>query len=337
MTVGGVEFGNESVATVSAWCGNGDDAKLVHRTIQSVIPLGQNMLAGQKSQLPKMPEGMRGQLSAMIAFMEKLLDGVKVETTTTDDDGAVVTLQVETDLAAVPMMVSLTVSALQSARSAARRTQSMNNMKQLGLAMHNYHNVHKEFPAAVMTAEDGKTKYSWRVALLPYLDQENLYDAYNFEESWDSPDNKKILAAMPNTYRHPSEDAGVTNSSYYALIGKDTAWGEGDRAIKIRDLVDGTSNTALFFDAKRPIPWTKPEDIKYSADEDVPALGGYEAFGFIGALADGSVRYFMRDIDKQTLRAIITRNGNDFIDLRAIPQNPPGDRPIRRFNAPRID
>jgi hypothetical protein len=144
-TVTSVQFGNESAATVSAWCSNAEDEKQVQRTIQSLIPLRQNMLAGQKSQLPKLPESMRGQVSALISFLEKLLDDVKVETTPTDD-GAVVSLRIETEAAAIPMMVGLTLPAIHAARMAARRTQSTNNLKQLGRAMHNYHAVHKNFP-----------------------------------------------------------------------------------------------------------------------------------------------------------------------------------------------
>jgi beta-lactamase regulating signal transducer with metallopeptidase domain len=323
----GVQLGNVSHATVSAWCGNGEDAKQVHRTLQSLIPLAQNMLAGNKSQLEKMPPDMRGQVSAMIGFFEKLLDDVKVETAATDD-GAVVSLHVETEAAAIPMMIGLTLPAIQSARSAARRAQSSNNLKQLALAMHNYHSVHKKFPAAVMTAMDGKTKYSWRVALLPFLGQKNLYDAYNFEEPWDSPDNLKVLNAMPNAFRHPSESEGTTTSSYYALTGENTGLGNGDKAIGFRDIVDGASNTALLFDAKRAIPWTKPEDIKYSADEDVPALGGYEPSGFNALLGDGSVRLISKTIDEKTLRAIITRNGKEVFTFPSRIPNPGGERPI---------
>jgi beta-lactamase regulating signal transducer with metallopeptidase domain len=218
----GVQFGNVSHATVSAWCGNGEDAKQVQRTVQSMIPLAQNWMAANKSQLSKMPPDMRVQISAMLAFLEELLDDVKVDTATTDD-GAVVSLQVATAAASVPMMIGLTLPAIQAAKVAASRAQATNNLKQLGLAMHNYHAVHKRLPGAVMTAMDGKTKYSWRVALLPYLDQKKLYDAYNFEEPWDSPDNLKIHDAMPDMFRHPSEPEGATTGSYYALVGEQTA------------------------------------------------------------------------------------------------------------------
>ena len=327
VTVAGIQFGSESRAVLSTWCQNKEDAVQVQRTMQSLIPLAQNMMAANKAQLSRMPQEMRGQVSSMIAFVDKLLSDMKVDMVSTDA-GAQVNVSVETEAATIPLMVGLTLPAIQSARAAARRTQSANNLKQLGLAMHNYHATYKKFPAAVMTADDGVTRYSWRVALLPFLDEKKLYDSYNFTEPWDSPDNLKVLAQMPNTFRHPNEDSGTTNSSYYALIGESTAWGDGENAIRIRDMVDGTSNTALVFDARRAIPWTKPQDIEYSADNDVPKLGGYEPGGFNALLGDGSVRYFSSQVAEKTLRSVITRNGKEVIDWGSLGPNPGGERPI---------
>jgi hypothetical protein len=327
VTTAGVQFGTDSRASVTAWCNSKEDAVLVQRTVQSLIPLAQNMLAANKDQLKKMPKEIRGQISSMIAVSEKLLSDIKVGVASTGA-GEKVELTVEADAATIPLMVGLMLPAIQSARAAARRAQSSNNMKQLELAMHNYHAVHKKFPSTVMTADDGKTKYSWRVALLPYLDQKPLYDSYNFSEPWDSEDNLKVLKHMPNAFRHPSESEGTTTSSYYALTGENTGLGNGDKAIGFRDIVDGSSNTALLFDAKRAIPWTKPEDIKYSADEDVPALGGYEPSGFNALLGDGSVRLISKAIDEKTLRAIITRNGKEVFTFPSRIPNPGGERPI---------
>lgn len=328
VTAGGIQFGTDSRAIVTAWCKNKDDAVGVQRTVQSLIPLAQNMLAGQKSQLPKIDVSMRGQISAMVSFLEKFLDDVKVEMSSVDDSGAKVELTVKTDAATIPLMVGLTLPAIQSARAAARRTQSMNNMKQLGLAMHNYHATHKEFPAAALSSNAGKTTYSWRVALLPFLGEKELYDAYRQDQPWDSEENLKVLKQMPNVYRHPNEDVGATTSSYFALAGKNTGLGNGEEAIMIRDMVDGTSNTVMLIGAKRVIPWTKPEDIKYSPDEDVPALGGYEPGGFLALLGDGSVRFIVQSIDEKVLRAMITRNGNEIIDWSSISTKPGGQQSL---------
>lgn len=327
VTAAAIQFGTDSRANVTAWCSNKDDAVQMQRTVQSMIPLAQNWMAANKSQLSKMPNEMQVQISSMVAFTEKLLSDIKVEVASTDA-GAKVALTVETDAATIPIMVGLTLPAIQSARMAARRAQSTNNMKQLGLAMHNYHSTYKEFPSAVMTSDAGNRKYSWRVALLPFLGEKALYDTYKFSQPWDSPDNLKVLKQMPNVFRHPNEDAGVTTSSYYALTGENTGLGNGERAVKIRDMIDGTSNTALLFDAKRAIPWTKPQDIKYSPDEDVPALGGYESGGFNALLSDGAVRFISKSIDENTIRAIISRNGKEIIDWSALSVNRGGERPI---------
>jgi beta-lactamase regulating signal transducer with metallopeptidase domain len=323
----GVQFGADSRATVTGWCSDKDGAVEVQRTVQSLIPLAQNMMAANKQHLQRMPKEVQGQMSAMFKFMDKLLSDIEVEVVSTDS-GAKVELNVETDAATIPLMVGLTLPAIQSARAAARRTQSVNNMKQLGLAMHNYHDTYKKLPALVMTAEDGKTKYSWRVALLPFLGEKELFDAYDMRKPWDSEHNLKVLKRMPNVYRHPSENAGVTTSSYYALTGEDTGLGDGEQAVRFRDVVDGLSNTVFVFDAKRAIPWTKPEDIKYSADEDVPALGGYEPGGFNILLGDGSVRFVAKSVDEKTLRAIITRNGREIFTFPSRLPNPGGERPI---------
>jgi hypothetical protein len=112
------------------------------------------------------------------------------------------------------------------------------------------------------------------------------------------------------------------------LTGENTGLGNGDKAIGLRDIVDGSSNTALLFDAERAIPWTKPEDIKYSADEDILALGGYEPGGFNALLGDGAVRYISKTIDEKTLRAIISRNGKEIFDWSALSVNPGGERRI---------
>ncbi len=79
----------------------------------------------------------------------------------------------------------------------------MNDLKQIGLAMHNYHDVNKHFPAPVIMGPDGKTPHSWRVAILPYLDQQELYKQYNLNEPWDSPHNKKLLKKSPPSIGTP--------------------------------------------------------------------------------------------------------------------------------------
>jgi hypothetical protein len=174
--------------------------------------------------------------------------------------------------------------------------------------MHNYHDVHQHFPPAVVLGPDGKTPHSWRVELLPFLDEQRLYNQYRLNEPWDSPHNKFILRNMPDVFRSPFTDPKSTNSSYYGLVGRGTIF-EGTKGIAIADIVDGTVNTLMFVEAKRDIPWTKPADIPFDPDKPVPPIGGFVKGHFAAAMADGSARIFRFDDFKgDELKWLIMRN-----------------------------
>ena len=85
----------------------------------------------------------------------------------------------------------------------AARSQCINNLKQIGLAMHNYHAMHKTFPPAYTVDKAGKPLLSWRVLILPYLEQDALYKEFHLDEPWDSEHNRALIDRMPATYRCP--------------------------------------------------------------------------------------------------------------------------------------
>ncbi|MCA9201376.1 MAG: DUF1559 domain-containing protein, partial [Planctomycetales bacterium] len=154
----------------------------------------------------------------------------------------------------------LVAPALQNARAAARRTQSANNLKQLALAMHNYAAVYGHFPPpVVMGGPKNDVPHSWRIEILPYLEQLALYQAYRMDEPWDSDHNKALIDLMPPLFRHPEAPEGATSSSYYVLTGDSTIF-HGTKGTRFEEITDGTSNTLLIIEAERDIPWTKPED-----------------------------------------------------------------------------
>jgi hypothetical protein len=166
---------------------------------------------------------------------------------------------------------------------------------------------------------DGKTPHSWRVELLPFLDEKRLYDEYRLNEPWDSPHNKVILRNMPNCFRSPFADEKSTNSSYYALVGKGTIF-EGKDGIPIRDITDGTSNTLMFVEAKRDVPWTRPADIPFDPGKPVPPLGGYVKGHFTAACADGACLIFeLESFKGDDLKWAIMRNdGHPFAMPRRV-------------------
>ena len=160
-----------------------------------------------------------------------------------------------------------------SAREAARRAQSMNNLKQIGLAMHNYHDARRPFPPAFKADKDGKPLLSWRVLILPYLEEDELYQQFHLDEPWDSEHNKKLIDKMPDVYKSPNSSlAGEGKTNYLTVRGEKTIF-SGGKGARIADIADGTSNTIMVVEAadEKAVPWTKPDDFEY--DENNPLKG----------------------------------------------------------------
>ncbi len=212
------------------------------------------------------------------------------------------------------VLPGLLLPAVQKVRAAAARTQSMNNLKQIGLALHNFHDANRAFPAHAIYSRDGKPLLSWRVAILPYIEQDALYRQFKLDEPWDSEHNKKLIAQMPKIYLPP--DAPPTTEpgqTYYrAFVGGGAVFERGPRARKITEIADGTSNTILVVEAAEPAVWTKPDDLPYDPAKPLPKLGtAWRPAGFLALLADGSVRMVAPTIGEKTLRAAITAAGGE--------------------------
>ena len=198
-----------------------------------------------------------------------------------------------------------------------RRARSKNNMKQLGIAMHIYHDRHRQLPPPVIMGPDGKTPVSWRVAILPYVAANDLHKRYNFNEPWDSEDNKKLLKEMPDVYRHPEDDADSTNTSYFAIVGEKTGLGpKGGDGIRFQDVTDGLSNTLLIVETKKNVPWTKPDDIAYDPKgKKLPEFGGWYKDGYHVLFGDGSVQMAPKSIEDDTLRKLIERDDGQVVEF----------------------
>jgi hypothetical protein len=190
---------------------------------------------------------------------------------------------------------------------------SANNLKNLALAMHNYHDQNGHFPPAAVISKDGKPLVSWRVLLLPYLDQEKLFREFKLDQPWDSDHNKKLLARMPDVYAAPRGKTKETHTTFYQLFtGKGTIF-DGQRGARIVDITDGTSNTILIIEAGTAVPWTKPADLVYDAKKPLPRLGGIFPEGLHFAFADGSARFCKTRFPEPVMRALITRNGGEIV------------------------
>src|SRR6266852_6426149 len=179
--------------------------------------------------------------------------------------------------------------------------------------MHNYQSRHGRLPPAVVYGKDGKALHSWRVLLLPFLEQGELYDQFRLDEPWDSPHNRRLLVRMPIVYGpFQGGTAAEPHTTFYQVfMGKGAAF-EGSEGMRLADdFPDGSSATFLIVEAAAAVPWTKPEDLPYAPDKQLPELGGISKDGFRAAFADGSVCFINKNVSEATLRGLITRNGGE--------------------------
>lgn len=215
------------------------------------------------------------------------------------------------------VLAALLLPAVQQAREAARRTQCKNNLKQIGLAMHNYHDTFNLFPAAHLNDSQGQPRISWRASILPYVDQAPMFNMLNMNEAWDGPTNSRLHAMMPPVYMCASYNSPVRTNTCYATIVSDRSIMGANKCIPIREITDGTSNTLLVVEACRSnIPWMKPQDLDQATFANQGAANGLSSSHVGGAhvlLADGSVRYISQNINGATLQALATRNGSEVI------------------------
>ena len=218
-------------------------------------------------------------------------------------------------LATQGVLVSLLLPAIQSARKAARLASSRNNIKQIGLAMHNYHAAYKHLPTDIKS-DDGTPLLSWRVALLPFLEQAALYDQFRLDEPWNSPHNSQLMARMPDFYRHPALHPAPPVTIYQRPVGDGFVM-DPSQTIAFRAIADGLSNTIMVIETKPEIavPWTKPSDVTIDPDDPLSAVAE-SARGFSVLMCDGVVTDLGTDIDAALFLAYLTRAGNEVIRRR---------------------
>jgi hypothetical protein len=188
------------------------------------------------------------------------------------------------------------------------RARTINNLKFMGLAMHNFAAVNGgRFPAAAIRKGD-KAILSWRVAILPFLEQFALYERFQLDEAWDSPQNASLVKEMPRVYAAVTPKKTTPYSTYYQCVVGPGSLFDGDEGTRV-DVNIFARPTLMIVEAAEPVCWTKPEDLPYDDGKPLPKLGGQFDDGTYVAFADGSARFLSRRLAPATLRALITQRG----------------------------
>jgi Protein of unknown function (DUF1559) len=235
---------------------------------------------------------------ALVPLVEAGVAGLKKAAVKADGSTVIATTEIDAGPAAAKAVAEL----LQSLSSRKKYMLRSNNLKQIGLALHMYFDTYGKLPTNVYGPK-GELLLSWRVKLLPYLEEANLYQQFKMDEAWDSPNNKKLIEMMPKTFAVSGRDAPKGQTFYQAFLTPDpnkplpkganpflgrTWLIENDKMGQSLLVPDGTSNTIGVVEARTSVIWSKPDDLLFG--ETIPPLGEEKADVFMVLMLDGSVR-----------------------------------------------
>ena len=204
---------------------------------------------------------------------------------------------------------------LQRGRGVAHRVQCCHNLRQIGLALHNYHDAYKCFPPAYTVDESGRPLHSWRTLLLPYLEQQALYSTIDLSRPWNDPVNKTAMETSLPCYRCPASDTTASHTSYLGIYGEHYFFA-GDVSRCLSDTKDGAMKTLMVVEVPKAlsIPWMSPQDAneqlmtQIRKPEEQSHAGGFQA-----VLADGSVRFLSSNIDEAVFQSLLTIDPGDIV------------------------
>jgi hypothetical protein len=247
-----------------------------------------------------------------------------VQSMTIEQRGADIVIKAKTDVDLGPLADVLRRIDLRPPEE----MRSVNNLKEIGLAMHNFHDVNKSLPNhAILQPQTGQHLLSWRVTILPYFDEGPLYNQIRRDEPWDSVHNRQFWNKMPKIYQLPGKPSN--EKTYYQVFhGDESAFPKSTRPLRnfmmggdvnIARIPDGTSNTIFVVEAAEPVNWMKPEDIPFrKGQQDLPnRLGNHWGDDCFNAMmGDASVRRMRRSLAPLTLEGLITRAGGEVVDER---------------------
>jgi prepilin-type processing-associated H-X9-DG protein len=265
-----------------------------------------------------------------------VLLGIAVYVRSAQDTGKVIITVLAVEV--IFLLIALCLPTIEVLDEAEPRIRCQNHLKQIAFALCNYHEAFGCFPPAYVAGPDGKPWHSWRVLILPFIEQTALYDQYDFNERWDGPNNGKLARDIPALYRCPSDpDSDNTpNTNYVAVVGPGAAWA-GSEPRMLGEFRDGTNSTIMVGEAAGAgIHWMEPRDLSFDhARMGINLPGGVgisshhvRRYGHFYhdepranvAMADGSVRALPQRIGQPTLEAMLNIDGGEPIDFDSLPE-----------------
>jgi type II secretory pathway pseudopilin PulG len=214
------------------------------------------------------------------------------------------------------ILAALLLPAIQAARDAAYRTQDMNNMRQISMALLNYESTYRTFPPAYTVDEQGNKLHSWRSLILPFLEGADIHQQIDFSQPWDSPANANARNRIVPAYQSVLAQTSVDQTMFQVIVDPSSMF-PGETGVQIGDLRDGLSNTVMLVaaDKNKAVHWMEPSDVSISDFVTPTPNGSAYRGGTLINLADGAVMFLSEDTDQATRKALVTRDGNDVASL----------------------
>lgn len=277
-------------------------------TLQEAAVKGVTLLKGLCLTMVAQGESEAATLLPMLGLLTPKADDLQVSLTIGDD---------QLEKSAIRDMLS---PALRASREAARRTQRLNHFKRIGLAMFLYNDAKGSFPPAAIKNGQGKSLLSWRVAILPYIEQQDLYNQFHLDEPWDSDHNRSLIAKMPAIFGDPAQPelAAAGRTTFVVPVAEGTAFG-GETGTKISEIKDGTSQTIMTVEVipELAVIWTKPDDWQVDLGDPLRGVKRNADDGrgqvFTAGWCDGSVRMVATTIDSAAFKALLTIAGGEVV------------------------
>ena len=309
--VGKLDVGDELVLNILARCPTKVKCVEAEKSMGVVRTLLQTLLSAALTEINKSKDETLQKLIALAKETQIVLRSAKIQS---NEKEASATLTVRSDLDIAPLVAQLT-GPPGSGGAANARTQ--NNMKQIAIAMHNYHDTYGALPSAAVLGKKGKPLLSWRVQVLPYVEQAALFQQIKLDEPWDSVHNKKVFDdnPMPKVFEVPGTTKPGEKNTHMQVFRGNGAMFDLVKGVKFAEVADGLSNTIMVATAKTAVPWMKPDDMEFDPKTDPRDLmlyiGGQTNISF----GDGSVRILKKSVTVENMRGLITKSGGEVVNI----------------------
>jgi tetratricopeptide (TPR) repeat protein len=203
-----------------------------------------------------------------------------------------------------------------------KRSRQVTKLEEIGRAMRKFHDSHGRFPPNENPAgfdNDGRSHLSWRVRLLPFLDQVPLYNQFKLNEPWDSPNNRPLVDKMPDVFQDDDGQATSTTTRFVVMTGPDTPFA-GKFGLRRRDFKDGASTTILVIRVgkDKAVVWSKPDDAVFNPSSPLDALGSLGTEELMFSMVDGSIKRLKPPLSPELFAALVTVAGRESIETAAL-------------------